>query len=58
VETPEEYESWLTENKIAQNQERNQAVALKPAELSTSEFLAPYAHDMGISSATLESISH
>jgi cytochrome c oxidase subunit II len=58
VETPEEYENWLTENKVAQNQERNQAVALKPSELSTSEFLAPYAHDMGISSATLESISH
>ncbi|MBD0261669.1 MAG: cytochrome C oxidase subunit II, partial [Tolypothrix sp. Co-bin9] len=58
VQTKEEYDSWLTENKIAQKQELNQAVAVKPAELSTSEFLAPYAHDMGISLVTLESMSH
>jgi cytochrome c oxidase subunit II len=58
VQTPEEYDSWLTENKIAQKQELNQAVAVKPAELSTSEFLAPYTNDMGISSGTLESMSH
>jgi cytochrome c oxidase subunit II len=58
VETPEEYDSWLTENKVAQNQELNQAVAVKASELSTSEFLAPYAHDMGISSVTLEFINH
>jgi len=56
VETPEEYETWLTENKTAQKQELNQAVAVKPSQLSTSEFLAPYADDMGISSVTLESL--
>ncbi len=58
VQTPEEYDSWLTENKIAQKQELNQAVAVNVSKLSTSEFLAPYTHDMGISSATLESMSH
>ncbi|MER3589978.1 MAG: cytochrome c oxidase subunit II [Mastigocladus sp. ERB_26_1] len=49
VHTPEEYESWLTENRIAQQQqELQQAVAVNPAELSVSEFLAPYVQKMGI----------
>lgn len=58
VETPEEYNSWLTENKIAQKQELNQAVAVKPSQLPTSDFLAPYADGMGISSTTLKSVNH
>ncbi|MBG1240686.1 cytochrome c oxidase subunit II [Nostoc sp. NZL] len=56
VHTPEEYESWRTENQIAQQQNLNQVVAVNPADLSTSEFLAPHTHDMGISAATLESM--
>ncbi len=49
VHTPEEYESWLTENRIAQQQQGlQQAVAINPAELSVSEYLAPYAKKMGI----------
>ncbi|PLZ98957.1 cytochrome C oxidase subunit II [Fischerella thermalis CCMEE 5268] len=49
VHTPEEYESWLTENRIAQQQqELQQAVAVNPADLSVSEFLAPYVQKMGI----------
>ena len=60
VHTPEEYNSWRTENQIAQQQNLNQVVAINPADLSKSEFLAPHTHDMGISAATLESlvISH
>jgi cytochrome c oxidase subunit 2 len=46
----------LTENQVAQKQNPHQVVAVKPAELSTSEFLAPHVHDMGISAATLESV--
>ncbi|MCC5645592.1 cytochrome c oxidase subunit II [Nostoc sp. CHAB 5824] len=56
VHTPEEYDSWRTENQIAQQQNLNQVVAVNPADLSTSEFLAPHTHDMGISAATLESM--
>ncbi|MEH2068294.1 MAG: cytochrome c oxidase subunit II [Nostoc sp.] len=56
VHTPEEYKSWLTENQVAQKQNLEQVVAVNPAELSTSEFLAPHIHDMGISAATLESV--
>ena len=56
VHTPEEYKSWLTENQIAQKENLQQVVAINPANLSTSEFLAPHIHDMGISAATLESM--
>jgi cytochrome c oxidase subunit II len=53
VHTPEEYDSWLQENRIAQQQEMKNAVAVNPAELPTSEFLAPYASEMGITHETL-----
>ncbi|MBE8987444.1 cytochrome c oxidase subunit II [Nostoc sp. LEGE 12450] len=56
VHTPEAYENWRTENQIAQQQNLNQVVAVNPTDLSTSEFLAPHTHDMGISAATLESL--
>ncbi len=56
VHTPEEYDSWRTENQIAQQQNLNQVVAVNPADLSTSEFLAPHTHNMGIGAATLESM--
>lgn len=57
VHTPEEYESWLAENTIAQHQENaTQTVALNVAELSESEYLTPYIKEMGIDSKTLNSI--
>ncbi|MDZ8086948.1 MAG: cytochrome c oxidase subunit II [Nostoc sp. DedQUE12b] len=56
VHTPEEYDSWRTENQIAQQQNINQVVAVNPDDLSTSEFLAPHTHEMGISAVTLESV--
>lgn len=51
VHTPQEFESWLSENRVAQNQNLKEAVAVNPANLSPSEFLAPYAQEMGIHSA-------
>jgi cytochrome c oxidase subunit 2 len=51
VHTPQEFESWLSENRVAQKQNLKEAVAVNPADLSTSEFLAPYAQEMGIHSA-------
>ncbi|MEL6164928.1 MAG: cytochrome c oxidase subunit II [Cyanobacteria bacterium J06628_3] len=55
VHTPEEYETWLQENRIAQ-QDSSETVAVNPAELSASEYLAVYDADMNISSATLAQI--
>jgi len=42
VHTPEEFDSWLLENRIAQEKQVNQVVAVQPGDLSVSEFLAPY----------------
>lgn len=55
VHTPEEYESWLQENRIAQ-QESSETVAVNPAELSSSEYLAAYDSEMDINSVTLAQI--
>ncbi len=54
VHTKDEYESWLQENRIAQQE--SQTVALNPAQLSTSEYLTPYSSEMGINPATLAQI--
>ncbi|MEO1378203.1 MAG: cytochrome c oxidase subunit II [Cyanobacteria bacterium J06635_10] len=55
VHTPEEYQSWLQENRIAQ-QESSETVAVNPAQLSPSEYLTPYNSEMGINSAILAQI--
>jgi len=53
VETPEAFNSWVTENQVAQQQELGQTVAANPADLPTSEFLAPYSKEMGIDAHSL-----
>lgn len=55
VHTPEEYQSWLQENRIAQ-QEPTETVAVNPAELSPSQYLTPYNSEMGVSPAMLAEI--
>lgn len=55
VHTPEEYESWLQENRIAQ-QDSLETVAINPAELTPSQYLAAYDADININSATLAQI--
>lgn len=52
----EEFNNWLEENLVAQKQELQEAVAVKPTDLSTSEFLEPYVRDMGIQGTTLKSL--
>ena len=52
VHTPEEFDSWLAQSQIAQKENLNQTVAVNPAELSTSEFLAPHVHNLGMSTTT------
>jgi cytochrome c oxidase subunit 2 len=57
VDTPENYETWVAENTFAQKQEDTiPKVALNVAELSESEYLTPYAKEMGIETRTLSSI--
>ncbi len=57
VQTPEEYQAWLKEQQaVASNDAMDKAVAANPADRSSSEFLAPYAQEMGIESQTLEQL--
>jgi cytochrome c oxidase subunit 2 len=56
VQTQEEYDTWLAENTLAQQPQLNQAVAVNTADLSESEYLSPYANEMGIDSETLNQI--
>lgn len=56
VQTQEEYDTWLAENTLAQQKQLNQAVAVNTADLSESEYLSPYANEMGIDSETLNQI--
>lgn len=48
VHTQDEYDAWLANNQVAQQQNPNQTVAVNPADLSESEFLTPYATKLGV----------
>lgn len=56
VHNPEEYQAWLQENKVAQADPLNQAIATNPAEMSASEFMAPYTEEMGINAEALNQL--
>ncbi|WP_017656043.1 cytochrome c oxidase subunit II [Fortiea contorta] len=56
VHTPQEYENWLKESQLAQKPDLQATIALNPANLSASEFLAPHGDHLGVSAATLKSI--
>lgn len=56
VHSQEDYDSWLTENQLAQQQGQSQVVAVNPADLSTSEFLTPYVQDIGVSKENIASL--
>jgi cytochrome c oxidase subunit II len=53
VHTPEEFDSWLKESIVAHQEEVKTTVAVNPVDLSPSEYLSPYAKDMGIEATTL-----
>ena len=55
VHTPDEYQSWLQENRVVQQE--SQTVALNPPELSSSEYLAAYDSDMNVNLSTLAQIN-
>lgn len=48
VESPEAYEEWLQSMKIAQAKGEAQTVAINPAQMTDSEYLAPYAQETGV----------
>jgi cytochrome c oxidase subunit 2 len=50
VHEPAEFETWLQANRVAQNSDLQQAVAVNPTSLSLAEFLAPYTQAMGVES--------
>ena len=55
VQTPEDYKSWISSQVASQQLES--AIALKSVhEMSNSEFLAPYANELGVQSAVLDQI--
>jgi cytochrome c oxidase subunit 2 len=53
VQSPEDYDAWLAENRLAQSSDLQQAIAQTPAQQSETEFLAPYAQTIGIKAETL-----
>lgn len=53
VHTPEDFEKWVQETRVAQASEVQNRVAVRPQSLSAAEFLAPYANDFGIDADTL-----
>ncbi len=59
VQTEEEYNQWVQDNTFATDTDKmDKAVAVNTAELSDSEFLAPYAEEMGVEEAMLEHLHH
>lgn len=56
VHSAEDYQAWLQSQQIASTANLQEAIAVNPAQLSDSEFLAPYSADMGIDSQTLQHI--
>ena len=56
METPEEYEAWRAENQFAQQADLQQTVAAVTTDLSDSQYLAPYAQEMGMESDALAQV--
>ncbi|HEY9665440.1 MAG TPA: cytochrome c oxidase subunit II [Coleofasciculaceae cyanobacterium] len=57
VHTPEEYQAWIQEQQqLATKENLDEAVATNPNERSNSEFLTPYAEELGVDSQTLEQL--
>ena len=52
VQSEEDYQQWIQDNTFAMNQS-NESVAMNPTANSDTEFLAPYAKDLGVDGDTL-----
>ncbi len=61
VHTPEEYDAWITsqqQSTQAQAEVVKQTIAMNPANLSTSNYLAPYATEMGVKPEMVADLHH
>jgi len=56
VHPQDEFDEWLQQNAIAQQQNPTQTVAVNPADLSDSDYLAPYAQEMGVNAQVLSQL--
>ena len=56
VESPEAYETWIQSMKVAQANDSDRTVAMNPAEMSDTQYLAPYAQEIGITPEALHQL--
>lgn len=56
VESPEAYGTWLQSMKVAQASESDRTVAMNPAEMTDTEYLAPYAQEVGVTPEVLHQL--
>lgn len=56
VQSQEDYDKWMQSNTVAQNETLDDTIAINPNNLSDSEFLEPYAQEMGIDTNALEQL--
>ncbi len=61
VHTPEEYDTWVSsqqQSTQAQAEVVKQTIAMNPANLSSGDYLAPYAKEMGVETAMIHHLQH
>lgn len=57
AETPEDFQAWMaSQQELAQANQLQDAIAVRSAEPSPSQFLSPFIDDLGITPATLEAL--
>lgn len=58
VHPQEEFDAWVAQNQVASHPDLQGALAVNPATLSDSEFLAPYAAHLGMNDQILSTLPH
>ena len=58
VQAPQEFDAWLQSQKVAANPDFTDAIAIKTADRTPDEFLAPYTQDLGVTTDALHQIPH
>lgn len=53
VHSEEDYANWVQENQVARGPDRDRTVAANPQALTDSEYLAPYAEELGVEAEML-----
>ncbi|MBW4418071.1 MAG: cytochrome c oxidase subunit II [Myxacorys californica WJT36-NPBG1] len=56
VEPQEAYDTWLQSQQVASAHTLDQAIAANPATMTAEQYLAPYAHEMGLSPEILDQL--